>query len=321
MKISELPLPVTTSKADWLPGTTWLGFTPANTRPDALAKCQAKVNQQMAGGLVLERVTQSFEKPRPGYENHPRVAKDREVHGRLADRLIAIHQLRPSARPLRAIIGNEEYDQLQDIWSDPSQRNRWSVAFPIVRTWEIVERPRAHDVLSENVFKETYQSQNALLRLVSAQMRVEISGLEVREISAPNVWIAIEDEVEIASRDDIPSNLLRDINIDLVNALEGEEAERKIKIKRRAAWLGQRFWSERKKASTIRCDDCGFDPATRTSLAGLPVRGLFDIHHKNPMAEGMRRTTTQDLALLCPTCHRIEHARLRKMSRALHAGR
>jgi 5-methylcytosine-specific restriction enzyme A len=312
MKIGELHLPVTATKADWLPGTTWLGFTPTGVKADARAKCEAKVNQQMAGGLVLERITQTFEKPRPGYENHPRVVEDRKVHGRLADRLIAVHELRPSARPLRAIVGEDEYEQLQDIWSDPAQRNRWSVAFPIVRTWEIIEKPKAHDVLSASVFSATYQSQNALLRSVSDRMREEISDLRVQEIPAPNVWIAVEDEVEIASLDNIPSSLQHDINKDLINALEGEETERKVKLKRRAAWLGQRFWFERKKASTLQCDDCGFDPATKASSAGLPTRSLFDIHHKNPMAEGVRRTTTQDLALLCPTCHRIEHVRLRK---------
>lgn len=312
MKISGLPLPVTATKADWLPGTTWLGFTPTGTRADAPAKCQARVNQQLAGGLVLERVTQSFEKPRPGYENHPRVVADRDTHDQLADRLIAVHQLRPSARPLREIVGDEEYEQIQDIWSDPNQRNRWSVAFPIIRTWEIVGRPKAHDVLSAGVFAETYQSQNALLRHVSAKMRIEIANLDVQEIPAPNVWIAIEDEVAIASRDKIPSDLLRDINVDLLGALEGEETERKTKIKLRAAWLAQRFWFERKRASAIRCDECGFDPSATASLASLPLRSLFDIHHKNPLAEGVRRTTTQDFSLLCPTCHRIEHARIRK---------
>jgi 5-methylcytosine-specific restriction protein A len=28
MQIHDLPAPVTAAKADWLPGTHWLGFTP-----------------------------------------------------------------------------------------------------------------------------------------------------------------------------------------------------------------------------------------------------------------------------------------------------
>ncbi|QIG49394.1 hypothetical protein G5V57_17720 [Nordella sp. HKS 07] len=311
MKIRDLPLPVTSTKADWLPGTTWLGFTPTGTGPDAHAKCQSTVNQQLAGGLVLERVTQSFGTAQPGHENDPQVLADRERHEKFADCLIAIHQLRPSARRLVDIIGAQEFEHLQDAWSEPGKRNRWSVAFPIVRTWKITGEPKAHDVLSREVFRSAYQTQSALLRPVSERMRSEIAELDVVEVPAGNAWIAIEDEIEMALRDQIPASLLQNINFDLLHALEGQEEERKIKIKRRAAWVAQRFWFQRQKAGTTQCDDCGFDPAADAALAKLPRRSLFDIHHKDPLAEGIRMTEPKDFALLCPTCHRIEHVKLR----------
>jgi hypothetical protein len=41
-------------------------------------------------------------------------------------------------------------------------------------------------------------------------------------------------------------------------------------------------------------------------------RSLLDVHYKRPLGEGPRLTRADDFhfALLCPTCHRIEHARL-----------
>lgn len=311
MKIRDLPLPVTATKADWLPGTTWIGFTPTGTSGDADAKCENTISKQMAGGLVLERVAQKMEDPRPGFENDPKVILDRETHRQLADRLIAVHELRPTSRPLIDVIGKDEFERLQDIWAEPGKRKRWSVAFPIVRTWEIVGKPTAHSVLSPEVFSSTYRTQSSTLRIVSDQMRQEIADLDIVEMPAKNAWIAIEDEVRIAERSTIDAKTAAVIDIDLRGVLEGETEERKVKIKRRAAWLAQKFWLSRQKAKSVRCDDCAFDPAGEPNLKDLPARSLFDVHHKDPLAEGVRRTTIEDFSLLCPRCHRIEHLRLR----------
>jgi 5-methylcytosine-specific restriction enzyme A len=315
MKIRELPLPVTTTKADWLPGTTWIGFTPTGTGGDADAKCQNTISKQMAGGLVLERVAQKMEDPRPGFENDPQVILDRETHRQLKARLIAIHELRPTSRPLKEVIGKDEYEHLQDVWAEPGKRKRWSVAFPIVRTWEIVGKPTAHSVLSPEVFRSTYQTQSSTLRIVSDQMRREIADLDAIEMPAKNAWIAIEDEIRIAELSNIDRKTATEIDIDLRGALEGETVERKAKIKRRAAWLAQKFWLFRQNGKSIRCDNCAFDPANQLDLKDLPARSLFDVHHKDPLAEGIRRTIIEDFALLCPRCHRIEHLRIRLKSK------
>jgi 5-methylcytosine-specific restriction enzyme A len=39
MQIRDLPAPVTAAKADWLPGTYWLGFTPNNGSGAAREQC------------------------------------------------------------------------------------------------------------------------------------------------------------------------------------------------------------------------------------------------------------------------------------------
>ncbi|CUX70538.1 MULTISPECIES: HNH endonuclease [Agrobacterium] len=311
MKIRDLPLPVTATKADWLPGRTWIGFTPTGTGRDADAKCENTISKQMAGGLVLERVAQKMEDPRPGFENDPQVIRDRDTHRQLADRLVAVHELRPTSRPLIDVLGKDEFEHMQNVWAEPGKRKRWSVAFPIVRTWEIIGKPTAHSVLSSDVFNSTYRTQSSTLRIVTDKMRQEISDLEIVETPAQNAWIAIEDEILIAERSNIPTTTAATIDIDLRHALEGETEDRRVKIKRRAAWLAQKFWLSRQKAKSIRCDGCAFDPADKPDLKNLPVRSLFDVHHKDPLSEGVRRTTIADFSLLCPRCHRIEHLRLR----------
>ncbi len=50
------------------------------------------------------------------------------------------------------------------------------------------------------------------------------------------------------------------------------------------------------------CSACGFVPAHPSQL---------EFHHLNPISEGSRRTTLEDVAVLCANCHRLAHARLR----------
>ena len=58
------------------------------------------------------------------------------------------------------------------------------------------------------------------------------------------------------------------------------------------------------------CEECGFEPAARHGPAFLDA-GL-DVHHKVPLADIPSGTVTAlaDLALLCATCHRIEHRKI-----------
>lgn len=58
------------------------------------------------------------------------------------------------------------------------------------------------------------------------------------------------------------------------------------------------------------CEECGFEPALRHGPAFLDA-GL-DVHHKVPLADLPAGTETAlaDVALLCATCHRIEHRKI-----------
>jgi 5-methylcytosine-specific restriction protein A len=87
--------------------------------------------------------------------------------------------------------------------------------------------------------------------------------------------------------------------------------EQRAKVILRAAWLAHKFVMHRQKTATLICDECRFDPVARINGAPVRPRSLLDVHHRHPLDEGSRVTTFADFALLCPTCHRFEHALLR----------
>jgi 5-methylcytosine-specific restriction protein A len=308
MKIRDLPAPITASKADWLAGTTWLGFTPTGTGPGARSQCQTTINRQFGSGYVIEYITEQFSEPNPGFENDPKYLEEREKHNEIAGCLIAVHRLKTTARGLWEILGDDEYEKLQDMWAQEGKRVRWSVAFPIIESYEIVGRPKAKSAFSSAQYRNLYQRSSAGLRKLDDSHRAALQNLEIEYKPAGNAWIGIEDELDIAEKDTIPESIQALINEDLQdNALEGYTLKRKIGIKRRAARMAYKFAMKRQEEGTLYCDLCRFDPTKDPMLTGIKPRSMLDVHHKNPLAEGVRYTNDADLALLCPTCHRAEH--------------
>lgn len=318
MKIKDLPAPVTASKADWLPGTTWLGFTPTDGDLGSRNKCQSTIQRQFGSGYVIEYITETFQRPNDGFEDDPRYIADREAHKERAGRLIAVHKLRTTSRSLETILGPEEFKDLQDMWAQEGKRFRWSVAFPIVESYMIMDPRKAKEILGPDAYARLYAHSSATLRPLRPEEQLLIAELEIERVDTKNFWIGIEDEFALAERSEINPDTERAIGGDLA-ALEGMEAERLAKVKRRAAWIADKFIRERQKAGMIACDACDFDPADLAAELDVRARGFLDVHHRNPLDEGIRYTTTADFALLCPTCHRVEHVRLRKAKKASSA--
>lgn len=48
----------------------------------------------------------------------------------------------------------------------------------------------------------------------------------------------------------------------------------------------------------LACEACSFS---------YGASGMFDAHHKHPLLAGERESSVEDLAILCPTCHRQAH--------------
>ena len=221
-------------------------------------------------------------------------------------------QLRPTARSLIDIVGPDEFKELQDRWAQNGQRHRWSVAFPIIESYEVLGKPKAKAVLGEKAYQRLFGHSSATLRPLNDEERKLISGLEIEARPTSNAWIGIVDEFPAAEHSEVSRKNEQLVGRDLgESGPEGMTTERWAKVRRRAAWLADNFIRQRAKTGKINCDECGFDPSARPDLSAIKPRSLLDVHHKNPLSEGVRYTTIADFALLCPTCHRTEHMRLR----------
>jgi 5-methylcytosine-specific restriction protein A len=136
--------------------------------------------------------------------------------------------------------------------------------------------------------------------------------LELVRRNAANARIGVEDEFELAERSQINANTQRLVNEDFwLGALEGLTEEYVARLRKRAAWIADKFIRQRQREGKLFCDDCGFDPAKVLDPMIAKPRSMLDVHHKNPLEEGIRYTQVGDFALLCPTCHRVEHQRLK----------
>lgn len=312
MRIRDLSRPVVAAKSDYLGATTWIGFTPSGTGHDAVEKCRSTIARQAAGGYVLEYITQNFGVPNPGAEHDPHFLKDKADHAKVAGRLVAVHRLRPTARSLREIVGEKEFNWLQDVWSQDGNRDRWSVAFPVIESFSIEPAPLASEVLRTEGMKRLFAHPAATLRPMIESEVEAIANLTIEARPSSSAWIAIEDEVRMAELSPPPSrSLVSALERDLsAGAFEGMTEEEVRKTKLRAAWLANRFVLWRRKENTLHCDDCGFDPKAKVAGTAVNPRSLLDVHHKDPIAEGKRYTTIADFSLLCPICHRFIHATL-----------
>jgi hypothetical protein len=74
-----------------------------------------------------------------------------------------------------------------------------------------------------------------------------------------------------------------------------EKIERDERLKRQAKWLNRE-----KNHGVVVCEACGFTD---------PLDEMFDAHHIQPLAVGIRHSRVDDLVVLCPNCHRWAHAK------------
>lgn len=92
----------------------------------------------------------------------------------------------------------------------------------------------------------------------------------------------------------------------LIRLHRGRERNRRIVQQRKSA--------QREDLGHLECEICEVTEADFAERYGLPDGDLFECHHRVPLSEatGARRTSIDDLAVVCPTCHRAlhRHARL-----------
>jgi 5-methylcytosine-specific restriction enzyme A len=232
MRIRDLPDPITASKSDWLAGTSWIGFTPTDGSLTARNQCQGTIQRQFGRGYIIEYITEKFGDPNPGFETDPEYLADQESHKELAGRFTAVHRLRATARPLIEILGEKQFERPQDMWAQGGNRNRWSVAFPIIESYRINDRAKAKDVLGEEAYARLYAHSSATLRPLNDGERAAIADLEIEQVTTLNAWIGIEDEFALAEKSEIDPRVRRVIDQDLSGAaIEGMTADRWARIR------------------------------------------------------------------------------------------
>lgn len=59
-----------------------------------------------------------------------------------------------------------------------------------------------------------------------------------------------------------------------------------------------------KKSGGLRCEACDL---SFSEMYGKLGQDYIEVHHKEKLSEGIRRTALKDLALLCSNCHRMIH--------------
>ena len=130
-----------------------------------------------------------------------------------------------------------------------------------------------------------------LLRAFTEEDRAKLAELRLIPREAINLWIAIENDAQIAARKPISKKLQQDIDRDLalVSVMEGLTVEQKTKVRLRAAGLAYDFIKARERAGKLTCDDCNFDPTLRVSNTGVRPRSLLDAR-----SNVLRRSSRQD---------------------------
>jgi len=101
------------------------------------------------------------------------------------------------------------------------------------------------------------------------------------------------------------------ITFEINSELEGFRGIVTHEILQRATSIVREFLACMTAKGRLRCQLCEFDPKTKVAGTSVNPRSLLDVHHKIPLFEGERNTRIEDLQLLCPTCHRFEHAKMR----------
>jgi 5-methylcytosine-specific restriction enzyme A len=177
-----------------------------------------------------------------------------------------------------------------------SQLAQWPVAVMLSEVFEICGYPHLVDDLG---FPDRRILRNAYDTVLRQEDRLEA------------LWQALKDQ-EIRARKELqfPPGFYDPGKVVLFSSSYPKLTSASNEGKRRwklacAAERDQRLKTQVKALNrdrhggTIVCEACGFRHVSAK---------LFDVHHLLPIAAGERNTRVDDLAVLCPTCHRWAHA-------------
>ncbi len=136
------------------------------------------------------------------------------------------------------------------------------------------------------VLNDTIQSHYVVIRNMAVRRMRQVIGRGLRSPEA-SCDIYVLDERHERLGGFVPERFLESWQ-------EGEVEERLKKERKRNRQYRPRVF----EVYGTNCMACGYVP---------PQTDVMDVHHLDPIAEGERKTTIEDLVVLCPTCHRHAH--------------
>lgn len=106
-----------------------------------------------------------------------------------------------------------------------------------------------------------------------------------------------------------------------VEAPDGSEPDNEEYQEGQRAWREASFLARNpklvkaaKEHHGVTCQACGFNFGKVYGEFGM---GYIEVHHRNPMADGgQRRSTVQDVNVLCANCHRMVHRKKKPLTLA-----
>ncbi|QUD86237.1 HNH endonuclease [Phenylobacterium montanum] len=199
-------------------------------------------------------------------------------------------------RVLELVRVSGAYGETAAFVSDPELSERlaqWPVAVVLTEVYAIEDDP---DLIEDLGFPDRRILANAY------------DGVKRNDADIDRLWAALKDR-RLALRHDVPAlpgfaDPGKVVQVStLFPKVKATEGERRYKAALQIERSGD-LAREAKRANRERnggvlvCEACDFSDEKSA---------LFDAHHVEPLALGVRETTISHLAILCPTCHRWAH--------------
>jgi hypothetical protein len=203
-------------------------------------------------------------------------------------------------RVLELVRASSVYGETIAFVRDSELRKRltqWPVAIIVTEVYSIVGEPRLENELGfpdrrilANAYDTVIRDEKYILQLYAALKDWKV---ERRWDVSPPAGFRDPGKVELYGSM-YPKLLSTSSEGERVWKLS-KQIERDPALKREAKALNRR-----KNGGTLACEACGFADS---------LNSMFDAHHLEPLAVGVRQSRVDDLAVLCPTCHRWAHAK------------
>ncbi len=174
---------------------------------------------------------------------------------------------------------------------------QWPVAVVLSEIYAIDGEPLLVDELG---FEDMSILANAYDRVMRCTDQIEALWNALKDRNVSRKW-----EVQVPSgfRDPGGVKLIGTLYPKLnIKSSEGKKVWRLSKEIERNPSLKREVKAQNraKNGGALCCEACGFSDT---------LDGMFDAHHLQPLAAGVRESRADDLVVLCPTCHRWAHVK------------